>query len=129
VIYPIDVARLLCGRAPGRRLARTRPASGGAVLQNAGSCLVTEFDRPAEHHDETRRREQRGDGYSADVDAQLRPERGPIVEIGVDTGVVALGFHSLPTSPTNQSRPATAAQCRARQLTATQDVAPWTCGN
>ncbi len=54
--------------------------------------VVTEFDQLAEHYDETRGGEQRGDEYAADVDAQLPPGDGPILEIGVGTGVVALGL-------------------------------------
>jgi ubiquinone/menaquinone biosynthesis C-methylase UbiE len=53
---------------------------------------VTEFDQLAEHYDETRGGAQRGDEYAADIDAQLPPGEGPILEIGVGTGVVALGL-------------------------------------
>lgn len=53
---------------------------------------MTEFDQLAEHYDETRGGEQRGDEYAEDVDAQLPPGEGPILEIGVGTGVVALGL-------------------------------------
>jgi len=54
--------------------------------------VVTEFDQLAEHYDETRGGEQRGDEYAADIDAHLPPGEGPILEIGVGTGVVALGL-------------------------------------
>jgi ubiquinone/menaquinone biosynthesis C-methylase UbiE len=53
---------------------------------------VTEFDQLAEHYDETRGGEHRGDEYAADIDAQLPLGEGPILEIGVGTGVVALGL-------------------------------------
>jgi ubiquinone/menaquinone biosynthesis C-methylase UbiE len=54
---------------------------------------VTEFDRLAEHYDETRGGEQRGEEYAAGVDAYLPLGEEPILEIGVGTGVVALGLH------------------------------------
>ena len=53
---------------------------------------VTEFDELAVHYDETRGGEQRGDEYAADIDAQLPAGDGAILEIGVGTGVVALGL-------------------------------------
>lgn len=53
---------------------------------------VTEFDQIAEHYDETRGGEQRGDEYAKDVDAHLPVGDGPLLEIGVRTGVVALGL-------------------------------------
>jgi ubiquinone/menaquinone biosynthesis C-methylase UbiE len=53
---------------------------------------VTEFDQLAEHYDQTRGGEQRGDDYAADIDAYLPPGEGPVLEIGVGTGVVALGL-------------------------------------
>jgi ubiquinone/menaquinone biosynthesis C-methylase UbiE len=53
---------------------------------------MTEFDELAPHYDETRGGESRGDEYAADIDAQLPPGAGPILEIGVGTGVVALGL-------------------------------------
>jgi ubiquinone/menaquinone biosynthesis C-methylase UbiE len=52
----------------------------------------TEFDGLAEHYDETRGGEQRGDEYAADIHASLPPGDGAILEIGVGTGVVALGL-------------------------------------
>lgn len=54
--------------------------------------VMTEFDQIADQYDETRGGEQRGDEYAADIDAQLPPGEGPILEIGVGTGVVALGL-------------------------------------
>ena len=53
---------------------------------------MTEFDQIADHYDETRGGEQRGDEYATDIDARLPPGDGPILEIGVGTGVVALGL-------------------------------------
>jgi ubiquinone/menaquinone biosynthesis C-methylase UbiE len=56
---------------------------------------MTEFDQIAEHYDETRGGERRGDEYAADIDAHLLGGDGPILEIGVGTGVVALGLRRL----------------------------------
>jgi ubiquinone/menaquinone biosynthesis C-methylase UbiE len=56
---------------------------------------MSEFDRLAEHYDETRGGERRGDEYAADIDAHLPAGPGPILEIGVGTGVVALGLRRL----------------------------------
>ncbi len=53
---------------------------------------MTEFDGIAEHYDETRGGEQRGEEYAGDIDAHLPAGEGPILEIGVGTGVVALGL-------------------------------------
>jgi ubiquinone/menaquinone biosynthesis C-methylase UbiE len=53
---------------------------------------VSEFDELADHYDETRGGEQRGDEYAADIDRQLPAHGGTILEIGVGTGVVALGL-------------------------------------
>jgi ubiquinone/menaquinone biosynthesis C-methylase UbiE len=53
---------------------------------------MTEFDQIAECYDETRGGEPRGDEYAADIDALLPHGVGPILEIGVGTGVVALGL-------------------------------------
>jgi SAM-dependent methyltransferase len=53
---------------------------------------VSEFDQLAEHYDETRGGEQRGEEYAADIAAQLPAGQEPILEIGVGTGVVALGL-------------------------------------
>lgn len=54
--------------------------------------VVNEFDGLAEHYDLTRGGEQRGDEYAADIDVHLPAGDGPILEIGVGTGVVALGL-------------------------------------
>ncbi len=53
---------------------------------------MTEFDELAGHYDETRGGEQRGDEYAADIEAQLPAGEEPILEIGLGTGVVALGL-------------------------------------
>ena len=51
-----------------------------------------EFDQLADHYDETRGGEGRGDEYAADIDGVLPPDEGPILEVGVGTGIVALGL-------------------------------------
>jgi ubiquinone/menaquinone biosynthesis C-methylase UbiE len=56
---------------------------------------MTEFDQLAEHYDETRGGERRGDSYAASINAHLPPGDGPVLEIGVGTGVVALGLRRL----------------------------------
>ena len=53
---------------------------------------MTEFDQLAEHYDESRGGERRGEDYAADIERRLPPGQGPILEIGVGTGVVALGL-------------------------------------
>ena len=53
---------------------------------------VNEFDDLAENYDRTRGGESRGEEYAADLDALLPPDEGPILEVGVGTGVVALGL-------------------------------------
>jgi ubiquinone/menaquinone biosynthesis C-methylase UbiE len=53
---------------------------------------MPEFDLLAEHYDETRGGESRGDEYAADIDRLLPPGERPILEVGVGTGVVALGL-------------------------------------
>ena len=54
--------------------------------------VVAEFDLIADNYDETRGGEQRGEEYAADIDAHLPSGEGPILEVGVGTGVVALGL-------------------------------------
>jgi ubiquinone/menaquinone biosynthesis C-methylase UbiE len=56
---------------------------------------VTEFDELADHYDETRGGEFRGAAYAAYIDRHIPPADGPILEIGVGTGVVALGLRRL----------------------------------
>jgi ubiquinone/menaquinone biosynthesis C-methylase UbiE len=54
---------------------------------------VPEFDRLADLYDETRGGERRGDGFAALVAHHLgEPGDGPVFEVGVGTGVVALGL-------------------------------------
>lgn len=53
---------------------------------------MTEYDDLADLYDRTRGGEPRGDQYAADVHALLSPAGGPVLEIGVGTGVVALGL-------------------------------------
>ena len=65
---------------------------GRASFRAVKISTVPEFDQLAEHYDETRGGEQRGDEYAADIDSRLPPGDGPILEIGVGTGVVALGL-------------------------------------
>lgn len=54
--------------------------------------FVGEFDQLADHYDETRGGESRGDEYAEGINAVLPLDDGPILEIGVGTGVVALGL-------------------------------------
>ena len=54
--------------------------------------LGREFDDLAEHYDATRGGEGRGDEYASDIDELLGPRDGLVLEIGVGTGVVALGL-------------------------------------
>ena len=53
---------------------------------------MTEFDELAENYDLTRGGEQRGDDYAGDIHAVLPGPEGVVLEIGVGTGVVALGL-------------------------------------
>lgn len=53
---------------------------------------MSQFDDIAAHYDATRGGERRGDEYAADLDARLPGGQGPVLEIGVGTGVVALGL-------------------------------------
>src|ERR1022692_3008544 len=53
---------------------------------------MSEFDELAEHYDKSRGGEKRGDEYAEDIHAVLPAEDGVILEIGVGTGVVALGL-------------------------------------
>jgi len=55
-------------------------------------AFMTEFDQVARHYDETRGGKQRGDEYAIDIETHLPAAEGPILEIGVGTGVVALGL-------------------------------------
>jgi ubiquinone/menaquinone biosynthesis C-methylase UbiE len=53
---------------------------------------MPEYDDMAASYDATRGGEPRGDEYAADVFACLPDDHGPVLEIGVGTGVVALGL-------------------------------------
>ncbi len=53
---------------------------------------VSRFDEIAPLYDETRGGEKRGDEYAADIDRLLPQDGGTVLEIGVGTGVVALGL-------------------------------------
>jgi ubiquinone/menaquinone biosynthesis C-methylase UbiE len=80
------IDRYPAGSSSDRPRRRHNRVSSGSHL------FVTEFDQLADHYDETRGGEQCGDEYAADIDAQLPPRDTPILEIGVGTGVVALGL-------------------------------------
>jgi ubiquinone/menaquinone biosynthesis C-methylase UbiE len=53
---------------------------------------VAGYDDVAAHYDATRGGEQRGDEYAAELDRRLPRAGGPVLEVGVGTGVVALGL-------------------------------------
>lgn len=53
---------------------------------------AADYDQLAELYDETRGGERRGDEYAGDVHARLVTTDDPVLEIGVGTGVVALGL-------------------------------------
>ena len=53
---------------------------------------MPEYDQIAELYDETRGGEQRGDEYAADVASYLPAGEDPVLEVGVGTGVVAVGL-------------------------------------
>lgn len=53
---------------------------------------TSRFDEIAPVYDETRGGEGRGDEYAADIDGLLPAGPGTVLEIGVGTGVVALGL-------------------------------------
>jgi ubiquinone/menaquinone biosynthesis C-methylase UbiE len=50
------------------------------------------FDGVADRYDASRGGEQRGDEYAVEIASRLRRGIGPVVEVGVGTGVVALGL-------------------------------------
>ena len=50
------------------------------------------YDDIAQQYDETRGGERRGDEFAEQLDRRLPPGGGPILEVGVGTGVVALGL-------------------------------------
>ena len=53
---------------------------------------MAEFDQLAEHYDLTRGGEPRGDQYASEIERILPADEGVVLEIGVGTGVVALGL-------------------------------------
>jgi ubiquinone/menaquinone biosynthesis C-methylase UbiE len=53
---------------------------------------VAVYDDVAGHYDATRGGERRGDEFAAELDDRIPPDAGLIVEVGVGTGVVALGL-------------------------------------
>ena len=53
---------------------------------------VAVYDDVAGFYDATRGGESRGDAFAAELDGRLPPGVGPILEVGVGTGVVALGL-------------------------------------
>jgi ubiquinone/menaquinone biosynthesis C-methylase UbiE len=50
------------------------------------------YDGVAEHYDETRGSDQRGDEFAAELDRRLPAGESPVLEVGVGTGVVSLGL-------------------------------------
>jgi ubiquinone/menaquinone biosynthesis C-methylase UbiE len=52
------------------------------------------FDRVAETYDQTRGGEERGRRFATEVATFLDPSR-PVLEVGVGTGVMALGLREL----------------------------------
>jgi ubiquinone/menaquinone biosynthesis C-methylase UbiE len=61
----------------------------------AAAChalTVAVYDDVAACYDATRGGEQRGDEYAAELDRRLPAGAGPVLEVGVGTGVVALGL-------------------------------------
>jgi ubiquinone/menaquinone biosynthesis C-methylase UbiE len=53
---------------------------------------MTIYDSLAEHYDNTRGGEERGDEFAAELDRRLPSGQDPVLEVGVGTGVVALGL-------------------------------------
>ena len=83
---------------------------------------MSEFDDLADNYDATRGGEGRGDEYAADIDGLIPPGEAPILEVGVGTGVVALGLvrRGRPVWGLDISAPMLA-RARAR-------LAPWSYG-
>lgn len=50
------------------------------------------YDNVADCYDDTRGGERRGDRYAAELDRRMPTGDGPILDVGVGTGVVALGL-------------------------------------
>ncbi len=75
---------------PSRQIASRRAGpADGRLLQ---VTHASRFDEIAPIYDETRGGEKRGDEYAADIDGLLPQDSGTVLEIGVGTGVVALGL-------------------------------------
>jgi ubiquinone/menaquinone biosynthesis C-methylase UbiE len=53
---------------------------------------VAVYDDVAECYDASRGGEQRGSDFAEHLDTRLPPDEGPILEVGVGTGVIALGM-------------------------------------
>jgi len=53
---------------------------------------LSAFDQLADRYDQTRGGEARGNHYAEQLDSRLLPTRAPVLEIGVGTGVIALGL-------------------------------------
>lgn len=53
------------------------------------------YDDVADCYDETRGGEQRGDRFAAELDRRLPAGEGPVLEVGVGTGLVARGLRRL----------------------------------
>jgi ubiquinone/menaquinone biosynthesis C-methylase UbiE len=70
----------------------TLQVTGRWITTTRDDVVVSEFDQLAELYDETRGGEERGDDYAATVAEHLPAGDAPILEIGVGTGVVALGL-------------------------------------
>jgi ubiquinone/menaquinone biosynthesis C-methylase UbiE len=54
--------------------------------------VVAVYDDVAECYDASRGGEQRGDDFAAELDARLPRGQGPVLEVGVGTGVISLGL-------------------------------------
>lgn len=54
--------------------------------------MVNAYDTVAESYDQTRGGETRGDLYAGELEPRLLPGPAPVLEIGVGTGLVALGL-------------------------------------
>lgn len=54
--------------------------------------MVAVYDDVAEYYDASRGGERRGDDFARELDARLPPGQGPVLEVGVGTGVISLGL-------------------------------------
>jgi ubiquinone/menaquinone biosynthesis C-methylase UbiE len=62
------------------------------------SLAVAVYDDVAEHYDASRGGEQRGDDFAKELHTRLPSGEGPILDIGVGTGVISLGLTRLQRS-------------------------------